>query len=81
MLPDYFEHVLIINRWEGGMRCTINYYQSGCRGGWKRESDNVLSVGSVQPSLITTPNSLGDINAVRMWCIEGGSSPDWYYLD
>ncbi|CAK8686878.1 unnamed protein product [Clavelina lepadiformis] len=44
----------------------------------QRENDNVLSVGSVQSFLITTPNSLGDIKAVRMWRNDGGSSPKWY---
>ncbi|CAK8686934.1 unnamed protein product [Clavelina lepadiformis] len=44
----------------------------------QRENDNLLSVGSVQSFLITTPNSLGDIKAVRMWRNDGGSSPKWY---
>ncbi|XP_076810424.1 polycystin family receptor for egg jelly-like [Clavelina lepadiformis] len=44
----------------------------------QRENDNVLSVGSVQSFLITTPRSLGDIKAVRMWRNDGGSSPEWY---
>ncbi|CAK8677462.1 unnamed protein product [Clavelina lepadiformis] len=44
----------------------------------QRENDNILSVGSVQSFLITTPRSLGDIKAVRMWRNDGGSSPEWY---
>ncbi|XP_076803268.1 polycystin family receptor for egg jelly-like [Clavelina lepadiformis] len=44
----------------------------------KRENDNVLSMGSVQSFLITTPRSLGDIKAVRVWRNDGGSSPEWY---
>ncbi|XP_076807291.1 polycystin family receptor for egg jelly-like isoform X2 [Clavelina lepadiformis] len=44
----------------------------------QRENENVLSVGSVESFLITTPRSLGDIKAVRMWRNDGGSSPKWY---
>ncbi|XP_076807627.1 polycystin family receptor for egg jelly-like [Clavelina lepadiformis] len=44
----------------------------------QRENENVLSVGSVESFLITTPHSLGDIKAVRMWRNDGGSSPKWY---
>ncbi|XP_076807630.1 polycystin family receptor for egg jelly-like [Clavelina lepadiformis] len=44
----------------------------------QQENENVLSVGSVQSFLITTPRSLGDIRAVRMWRNDGGSSAKWY---
>ncbi|XP_076824368.1 polycystin family receptor for egg jelly-like isoform X1 [Clavelina lepadiformis] len=44
----------------------------------QRENGNILTTGSVQSFLVTTPQSLGDVRAVKMWRNDGGSSPKWY---